>query len=295
MKPVSLTPLTLHAAMLALLALLAAGTSLADGPRRVVAAGGSAAEIVHALGLGDRLVARDTTSVYPPEVTDLPDVGYVRRLSPENLIALSPDLILAEHDAGPPETLDLLRAAGVAVVTLAQGLDPASLAAKITATADALGAPGKAGPLIAQVTADLEAAQAAAAALPRRPRVLFVLSVQAGRVLAAGQGTSADAMIRLAGGDNAVAGFTGYKPVTDEAILTAAPDAILMMDRTGDRAADLALVRAHPALSATPAAAAGHVIRMDGLYLLGFGPRTGLALRDLSEAFAAVVGPVNGG
>ena len=53
-----------------------------DGPR-VVAIGGSVTEIVYALEMEHLLVARDTTSSWPAEVEELPDVGYMRALSPE--------------------------------------------------------------------------------------------------------------------------------------------------------------------------------------------------------------------
>ena len=66
-----------------LLAALLAAPALAAPPERVVSLGGAVTEIVVALGAQDRLVARDSTSEYPPSVTALPDVGYVRALSPE--------------------------------------------------------------------------------------------------------------------------------------------------------------------------------------------------------------------
>lgn len=72
--------------------------------------------------------------------------------------------------------------------------------------------------------------------------------------------------------------------MTDEAILAAAPDVILMMDRGGDLAITDADLAAHPALGATPAVQAGAVIRMNGLLLLGFGPRPPDAPRMLHRA-----------
>ncbi|MFN3526528.1 MAG: hemin ABC transporter substrate-binding protein, partial [Paracoccus sp. (in: a-proteobacteria)] len=72
----------IRAAALALMLAGLPGVALAD---RVLALGGAVTEIVFALGQGERLVARDTTSSFPPEVTDLPDVGYVRALSPEGV------------------------------------------------------------------------------------------------------------------------------------------------------------------------------------------------------------------
>jgi iron complex transport system substrate-binding protein len=115
-------------------------------------------------------------------------------------------------------------------------------------------------------------------------RVLFILSAQGGRLLASGTGTAADGIIRMAGGVNAIDGFEGYKTLTDEAAAVARPDVILMMDRSGDHAADDAQLFALPALAGSPAAATGSVVRMDGLLLLGFGPRTAEAVRALSRA-----------
>ena len=48
--------------------------------------------------------------------------------------------------------------------------------------------------------------------------------------MVAGQDTGADTMIGLAGGTNAVRGYSGYKPLTSEAAVAAAPDLILLMD-----------------------------------------------------------------
>ncbi len=280
---------SLHLWMIGVLFVIAASQALADSPRRVIAAGGSVAEIVHALGAGDRLVARDTTASYPPEVTALPDVGYVRRLSAENLIALAPDLILAEHDAGPPEVMDILVRSGIPLVVLPEARDPAGVADKIMMTAQALGLEPAGQALAHAVKARLAEAEAASAAMTTRPRVMFILSMQGGRILASGAGTAADAMLRLAGAQNAVQGVDGYKPLTDEAVIAAAPDVILMMDRGGDHGAAVADIAAHPALALTPAGARWQVIRMDGLYLLGFGPRSGDAALDLNARLRAAL------
>ncbi|MFD1910808.1 heme/hemin ABC transporter substrate-binding protein [Halodurantibacterium flavum] len=287
--PLSLRRLALGAA----LAALGPGAALAEGPQRVIAAGGSVAEIVHALGAGDRLIARDTTSSYPPEVLDLPDVGYIRALSPENLIAMAPDLILAEHDAGPPEAMEILHRTGIPIVMLPQALDPDGVADKISTVATALGMEPDGEVLSTQVLARIAEAHEAGAALPQSPRVMFILSMQGGRLLVAGGGSSAEAMIELAGGQNAVTGIEGYKPLTDEAAVAAAPDLILMMNRGSDEAAQehgatLADIAAHPALALTPAGAGGRVVFMDGLFLLGFGPRTGDAALELNGYLRAV-------
>lgn len=268
--------------------------ALAETPSRVIAAGGSVAEIIHALGAGDRLIARDTTSSFPPQVAALPDIGYVRALSAENLIAMTPDLVIAEHDAGPPEVLELLQRSGIGLVMVPQALDPEGVMAKIATVATALDLPQAGAALQAQVAARLEQARAAGAALPAPPRVMFILSMQGGRLLVGGQGTSAEAMIALAGGTNAVTTLEGYKPLTDEAAIAANPDLILMMDRGGDHAVTLADIAAHPALGLTDAAIDQRVVTMDGLYLLGFGPRTGDAALELNAHLRRLSDAVKG-
>ena len=254
---------------------------------RVLSIGGGVTEVVAALGEVGRLVGRDTTSTYPATITDLHDVGYMRALSPEGVLSVAPDLILLTEGAGPPETLETLRETGVKLVRVPEGHTPEAVLEKIRTVAGALGVADKGEALAARLDAEMTAALAQVAQdSGPRPRVLFILSNAGGRLTGAGAGTSAAAMIALAGGQNALTGFDGYKALGDEAIAAASPEVILMMARRGEDAgghgvADLA---SHPALAATPAAKAGRVVRMDGMLLLGFGPRTPEAITALHAA-----------
>ncbi|MGE0845500.1 MAG: hemin ABC transporter substrate-binding protein [Flavobacteriaceae bacterium] len=261
---------------------------------RIVAIGGSVTEIVFALGEGGRVVGRDTTSVYPPESAPVPEVGYIRAISPEGVLSVNPDLIVALEGSGPPEAVTVLKESGVPFVTIPEGYDGAAIVAKILATGEAIGVPAKARELADEAAARLKAAQAGSAGLMERRKVLFVLSLREGRVMAAGSDTHADGMIAMAGGINAMGGMSGYKQVSDEAIIEAAPDVILVMDRRDDHAAEDDEIAAHPALGATPAGRNRRIIRMDGLYLLGFGPRTADAVSDLhADLYPASEKPAN--
>jgi len=260
-----------------------------DAPRGVTL-GGAVTEIAVALGAEDQLIARDSTSTYPASVLDLPDVGYVRALSPEGVLSVAPDLILSERGAGPAETIAVLEAAGVEFVTMPDDPTPQGVLDKIDAVAMSLRLPAEGEALKAQVATGLEAVQVRADAVTERQRVLFVLSLQGGRVMAGGEGSSAEGIITLAGGVNAATGFDGYKQMTDEAVIAAAPDLILMMDREGEQAITAEDVQAHPALGLTPAAESGRILRMDGMLLLGFGPRTPEAATALHDALYAAEG-----
>lgn len=249
---------------------------------RIVSVGGSLTEIVYALGAGDMLVARDQTSTYPEETAKLMDVGYMRRLSPEGVLGVNPSGILLLEGSGPPEALQVLEKASVPMVVVPDDHTGESVIRKIEIVGKALGLESKAKALADDVARELEAAARIAANQNPRKRVLFIISAQGGRLTASGTGTAANGIITLAGGVNAIDAYQGYKQLTDEAIEQAAPDAILIMGIGKDSVLKDELLKI-PLLANTPAGRSGNIIQMDSLYLLGFGPRTGAASRELSQ------------
>lgn len=256
----------------------------AEAPQRVVAAGGVITEIAYALGRQDCIVGVDSTSQFPPEaLATKPGVGYVRALSAEGMLSLKPDLVLSIESAGPPDVLRLVREAGVELRTLPEDLTEAGVLRRIRLVGEALGASEAGEGLATAVSARLSALAIRRTALGQSKRVLFVLSLQNGRALVGGRNTSAAAMIALAGGINAAESIEGFKPMSDEGVIAAAPDLVVMMSR-GDHAAAPDEVFALPAFSATPAASTRALVTMDGLFLLGFGPRTPEAAAALMTA-----------
>lgn len=261
--------------------------SAADAEERIIAVGGSVTEIVYALGAEDRLVAVDSTSLYPEVATQLPDIGYMRRLSAEPILALEPDRILAIADAGPPPVLDQLKEAGVEIMMIDDDPSLNGITTKIEAVADALDLTEKGQKLAQKVKADFDAlaAEVNAVAAPLL-RVMFVLNTGRGAPMVGGSGTSADAIIRLAGAENAVTGLEGYKPLSPEAAIEAAPDVILTMNRSVEIAGGKEVLLGQPDIALTPAGKNRSLISMEGLFLLGFGPRTPAAVRELAAALA---------
>jgi len=262
---------------------------------RLVTIGGALTEIVYALGEEKRLVARDSTSMYPEEAMKLPDVGYMRALSPEGVIAVNPTAILAVEGSGPADALAVLKSAGIPFETVPEGYDRAAILKKIDAVGNFLGVPEKAKALEEKVGAELDTAIADAAKRPEseRKRVLFILSFQNGRIMAAGGHTAADGIIGLAGAINATDGaFEGYKPLTDEAVINAKPDVIMVMRRPGAESSDEDIL-GHPAISVTPAGQNKAILRMNSLHLLGFGPRTASAISDLNKELYGKSGNVS--
>lgn len=261
--------------------------------KRIVSVGGTVTEILYALGAGERIVARDTTSYYPQAANAKPDVGYMRALSPEGIFAQKPDLIVAEDGAGPADAIAVLKAGQVPFVEIATPPSGDAIPRKIRDTGAAVGLEDKADALAKDVETALAALKADVAAIDpaSKKRVLFVLSLANGRVMAAGTETEAGALIEMAGGVNAAASLSGYKPMSDEAVIASKPDFVLVM-QTGQHQMTAEQVFAVPALQATPAAASRSLLTMDGLYLVGFGPRTPSAARELAAAlYPGVVQP----
>ncbi len=259
----------------------AAAGGAAPPPGRIVSIGGALTETVFALGQGARVIAVDTTSRYPARASALPRVGYMRALPTEGILALAPDLLLVSGDAGPPEVLAVLRAARLPMAVVEDGAGPGAPVDKARAVAAAIGA--DAGELARALEADWALLDAPLAAAARRPRVLFVLSVARGAPLVSGRATHADAMIAAAGGENAVGGYSGYKPLSAEVAATLAPDVVLMMDHALAEAGGPDALGAVPALAVTRAVRQGRVLAMDGPALLNFGPRAAAARRDLAQ------------
>jgi iron complex transport system substrate-binding protein len=249
---------------------------------KIVTIGGAVTEIVYALGEEGRIIGRDSTSVFPPEALQKPDIGYMRALSAEGVLALGPSAILAIEGSGPVEAIDVLKKAGTPFVQIPDRFTADGIVAKIHAVGEALQVKDKADALAKSVGSDLKAASEAAAAASTHKRVLFILSYRDGKIMASGKDTAADGIIQLAGGINAISEYAGYKALSPEALIKAAPDVILMMDNGGDHSATTQALFADAAIKLTPAGRNQALVRMDGAYLLGFGPRTAGAMRDLS-------------
>ncbi|WP_137934315.1 heme/hemin ABC transporter substrate-binding protein [Mesorhizobium comanense] len=262
----------------------ALGRTVAPGPAtRILTLGSDVTEIVHALGAGERIIAVDRGSKYPLEVAGKPNVGYRRQLSVEGVAGLRPDLILAAEDSGPPAAVEVLKSLAIPIVFIPQDNSGEGIDRKITLIAASLGLEDKGKAVSAGVLGAFQVAADLAARVPpeRRKKVVFFHGLV--KLSAAGAGTSADAIIRYAGGLNPMDVVQGYKAASEEKLVEMAPDVILMMS-DGKGGPTPEQVFSNRALAATPAAASKALIVLDGAYMIGFGPRTADAIRDLAKA-----------
>lgn len=251
----------------------------AQAKGRIVSVGSAVTETLYAVGASDEIVGVDTSSLFPEDATKLPQVGYQRTLAAEGILALRPTMVLASAEAGPPAVLEQLRNAGVRLEVI--GAEPTmdGVKARVHRIAELVHRdPSK---VLAELDADLTRARVEREKATTHPKAL-VLYARGGNTLHVfGRNTTAETMVRLAGGENAVAGFDGTKPLTPEALAAAAPDVIVIPSRGLESVGGVDALLTVPGVAMTPAGKAKRIVPIDDLLLLGFGPRTGKAALEL--------------
>ena len=255
---------------------------------RLVIAGGSLTEIVYLLGLEEKLVAIDITSNYPEKTKLLPSIGYVRNLSTEGILSLSPTLILGEDDMGPPNVLRQIQNTGVDIKIIPEESSAKGVVNKIQCVADILGKPRVGQKKIKKfIKNDLKVLKNLSEQNKKSPRkVMLILNIQGASSIVAGRETSGDGLIKMTGAVNVMDDFEGWKPVGTEAIISANPDFILITQRGMGNFSDVKALSEHPSLKFSNAAKKGNIIAKDGMAMLGFGPRTIKIASDLAKRFS---------
>ena len=251
---------------------------------RIVPLSGSLSEIAFTLGLGDRVVARDITATFQ-QAAKLPVVTRNHDVSAESVLSLKPDLVLAETTTGPTEAMDQIRAAGVPIVVIdpAQGLD--DVGPRIRAVADALGVPAAGRELTERSEQRIAAVREDAPREQAKPRVAFLyLRGSASVYLIGGKGSGATSLIEAAGGVDAGAASgldKDFTALTSEALVKAAPDAILVMTKGLESVGGIDGLVKIPGVAQTPAGMDRRVVSVEDGVLLNYGPRTDQVLKSV--------------
>jgi iron complex transport system substrate-binding protein len=248
---------------------------------------GSIAEIVFSLGLGDRVVGRDASTTFAA-AAEIPLVtGGGHELSAEAVLDLDPTVVLADRSIGPPEVLDQLSAAGIPVVMLDDQQTLETLPRQIMTIATALGVESEGERLVERVESEIAEAAESVPDDGDPPTIAFLyIRGTAGVYLIAGEGAGPDAMIEGIGAVDAGSsiGLEGFRPITSEALINAAPDVILMMTEGLASVGGVDGLLEQPGIAQTPAGERRRIVDMDDGILLNFGARTGRAMAALAEA-----------
>lgn len=256
-------------------------TPLTDSAK-LVSTNGTLSEILVALGFEDNIVGVDVASTYPTRLQSKPKIGHNRDISAEGVLALNPDFVFGIGEAMRPEVAEQIRSAGSTLLLFEHEYNVEGAKQLIRAVADSLGRAAKGDSILSALEADLTLADSIIAQTESKPKVLFIYARGTGTMMVAGQRTQLDNMIELAGGVNAVQGFTDFKPLTSEALIAANPDVILLFDSGLSSLGGIDGLLEVQGISQTNAGKKRKVVEMDGQFLTGFGPRLGKAILELA-------------
>ncbi|MFJ2176347.1 hemin ABC transporter substrate-binding protein [Streptomyces sp. NPDC087851] len=255
---------------------------------RIVPLTGSLSEIVFTLGLGQRVVARDITATFE-QAAKLPVVTRAHDVSAEGVLSLRPTLVLADTTTGPAEAIGQIRAAGIPLLVVEPAKRLADVGRRIDAVAGALGVTAAGTELkerterrIAAVQKDIPAREG-----ERKPRVAFLyLRGSASVYLLGGADSGASSLLEAAGAVDAgkESGLAkDFTPITSEALVKAAPDAILVMTKGLASVDGLDGLVKIPGVAETPAGMDRRVVSVEDGVLLNYGPRTDEVLASIVE------------
>lgn len=252
---------------------------------RIIPLDGDVAEVVFALGHGDRVVATDLSATFPPEADALPEVGYQRALSAETIAGFEPTLLLATDIAGPPEALDDLRRLGYPLVIVPNPSTAEGPGAKIRAVAEALGDPEAGDALARAVDAEIAATTVERPADPPVALALYLRGTAAQMVL--GEASASHWLIEAAGGvDGAdLLGVVDATPISAEAILAVDPEVLIVTTTGLESVGGIDGLLDIGGLGETRAGATRAVVAVDDQLLLGNGPRVAEVIETLHHEF----------
>lgn len=262
-------------------------TVMINDSSRVVSIGTATTETIYALGAGDKIIAVDNSShEYLPESKNLPTVGGRTALNAEGILSLKPTLVILGADSAPPQIFDQLRNAGIAVLTLTPNYTVETVKQKIQTIARALGIEEKGKTLADEIDSEMVEVAKLLERKTSTPKVMFVgRGPNMPNATMSGAGTTIDEMIKLAGGANAMTDFTGFREMTDEAVVAAQPEIILMTEKSFERSGGIDGVLKFPGVALTPAGKNRRIVAVSDMYFQGFGPGVGKAVRELVVKF----------
>jgi iron complex transport system substrate-binding protein len=200
--------------------------------QRIISLAPSNTEILFTLGVGDRVIGRDTFSDYPESAQDVQDVGnFFDNWDTETILTLEPDLILVTELATPEqiqslENLDLTVFAVPNPTTLEEMYENIELIARFTGTEQAADA------LIADLKDRVAAVEEKISPLEDRPVLFYELDgTDPSAPWTSGPGTFLDQLISMAGGQNAGSDlYDQWAQINLEELIIQDPEIILLGD-----------------------------------------------------------------
>jgi len=198
--------------------------TLESPPERIVTTNPSAAQTLWELGERDRVVGVTQYASYLDGTENRTNVSAADPgVSVERVVGTNPDLVMAPNaSAGQVESL---REAGLTVYHFPEATSVADIAAKTTTTGRLVGACAAAADANAEMRAAVDATRNRTAGIDR-PAALYPL----GGGFVAGGDTFITAVMEIGGLENVAAEYAGYPQLSDEVVLQADPEVLVVTD-----------------------------------------------------------------
>ncbi len=198
--------------------------TLAKPAERIVALTASDCEIIYALGAGSLLVGRGEWCDYPPEVFDVPSVESGGNTNIEQILALTPDVVVMSSMAQTEEQVKQLEDAGVAVV-VNNAADIEGVYTSIEILGKLLGKDAEAEKIISDMKAAFE--EISQHKLDGTQTVYFEVSPIQWGLWTAGKNTFMNEIAEMIGLKNCFDDLEGWAEISEEQVLERNPDFIV--------------------------------------------------------------------
>ena len=253
--------------------------TLAAQPQRIVSMSPGATETLFAIGAGSRVIAVDQFSDFPLDSTrSLTRVDYSRP-SPEQVIALRPDLVLMS--GRQRDQVQRFRDLGVPVLYIGEPPTLDGVFEHMLLVANATGDGERAAAVVGALRARVEAVRSRIADVATGPVVFYELSPS---LHTAGPNSFIGSLLTTLKGRNVATTRTPFPQLSNEALLAADPEVILLADADSAKL-DAAIVGARPGWAGISAVVNGRVHVLDGDIASRPGPRIVDALEVIARLF----------
>lgn len=246
--------------------------NLSYANERIVVAGDALTEIVFDLGAGEDIVGVDSSSRYPKQVTQLPQIGNVKLLNIESVLSLTPSLVISFDDAEIANVLKQISQAKVEVLTVKRVPSTIELLYEnINKIAAKLGREKEGQKLIKRIQNDLSLIQNRTATRRQKTKVLCLMNME-GNIFIAGKNTAIDALITIAGGEN-LATHNSVRTYTSESLIAMNPEVIILTNHSIEELGGFDKINTIPGITETDAYKNHGIVIIDDRYLFEIGPR----------------------
>lgn len=260
-------------------------TTASDNDKpRIVSLCNTASETIFFLGLEDQVVGVDITSKFPESYRALPQLGHYPNFNTEAIISLKPDVVFGRTTEVKPELKTQLEALDIELVLFEQDYSVAGTETIIDLIANQVELTNKG----RELKEGLRASSTLLSPLTQKPRSLFIYARGSGPLLVSGTNTQMDGLIRLAGGQNAITEFEGFKPLSAEGLIAANPEVIIIFNSSLQALSGWDGIKNVPGMDATVAGQKEQFIDVDEVLASSFSPRLGEAALALNQYYQSL-------